>query len=974
MDNSLQLLCDNLKKIISQLKPQNTPLSFVLLTGKSNQGKTELLKQSSLHHYPIDEESHANIFYNNQGIILELGETWLSISKSLLAHSLKQLNRCHPSVKISGIILCIEATGLLEVDPLQLIEHCKAHTHLVERFAQALGHPIDTALMITKLDSLAGFCDFFQSEHEQDLKKPLGFSIDSYKLRSKLIVNYKTQFDQMIEVLGQRIIQKLHPARSSVKRTLIREFPLQLASLLLPIQTIIQQLASPSFKIQAIYFSSALQGGISVDKLNQKIQHEYALTVQDKFPQSTNFRAYFIEGALQAFQANTMHYTTETTKVHKALVCLGIAFVGIFAGSIAHQYIRSSSLLDSASQELLAYDALNSENKSQTVALYHLSRAENQLASLPKTLLSHTNLDQLKEQLHKSSQHKLQTIFFPYMVSILEKQITNSSLNQLEKYQALKIYLMLAEKEHYSEKEIKAWFHNYWEKNQANQLNDKDEFLLLKTLQNPLKTVTLNNQIISDTRNHLNALPPAYLYYSLAKTKFSQEKIPLQIAGFELASREIPMYFTKEGFKKITSLIPSICNQLQQENWILARQDLQELQKHIEEAYYFDYANWWKQFVKNTRPHRFQNYKQVQELMQTLYQHNSLTTLTQFVQAQTGPELHGNATVFNQKISNQFTGLNLLMSSATYELNQNIHELEKFLSTLSLVNDQGKTIFEVTKTRFKENSASDPLSSLYNKFRQLPEPLGHWAQQVADQTWYIFITESKNYLNTEWKKQIYPVYKNTIAHHFPLDSAENEEIQIHDFDNFFSPNGKLNVFANQFLKPFLDTTHPQWKPKELNGYIMPISDTLINELIRSNVISNMFFPDGADTSKIEFSLQKINLDPVVSTLQLTIGKTTLTDNQNSDSDTFFTWPQTGAKLSLHSIQGDNYELEESGPWAFFKMLQKVNVLVDNNDSSSLQILFEINGNSGRYLLKTQNQINPFSPGILTGFVLEKRIV
>jgi intracellular multiplication protein IcmF len=55
------------------------------------------------------------------------------------------------------------------------------------------------------------------------------------------------------------------------------------------------------------------------------------------------------------------------------------------------------------------------------------------------------------------------------------------------------------------------------------------------------------------------------------------------------------------------------------------------------------------------------------------------------------------------------------------------------------------------------------------------------------------------------------------------------------------------------------------------------------------------------------------------------------------------------------------------------MLEKVNVLVDSHDSSVLQILFEVNGNSGRYVLKTQNQINPFSPGILTGFVLKQEV-
>jgi intracellular multiplication protein IcmF len=314
-----------------------------------------------------------------------------------------------------------------------------------------------------------------------------------------------------------------------------------------------------------------------------------------------------------------------------------------------------------------------------------------------------------------------------------------------------------------------------------------------------------------------------------------------------------------------------------------------------------------------------------------------------------------------------------MSSSASQDLAQNINELEKYITTLSLVNDHGKTIFGLTKARFQGETLTDPLSVLYSRSRQLPEPISTWAKQIADDTWYIFINESRDYINKQWKKAVYQPYITTIAQHYPIDPTQKEELSLTDFDNFFSPSGTLNSFVNENLKPFLDTSHPQWKPKELNGYLLPISSELVNELIRANVISNMFFPDNSPRSKIEFSLQKISLDPVVSSFQLTLGKTVLTDNQESDSYTFFNWPQQNAKLVLNGIDGNHFELEETGTWAFFKMLQKVNVLVDNNDSASLQILFEVNGNSGRYLLKTQNQINPFSPGILTGFNLDQNV-
>ncbi len=164
------------------------------------------------------------------------------------------------------------------------------------------------------------------------------------------------------------------------------------------------------------------------------------------------------------------------------------------------------------------------------------------------------------------------------------------------------------------------------------------------------------------------------------------------------------------------------------------------------------------------------------------------------------------------------------------------------------------------------------------------------------------------------------------------------------------------------------------EPKVVNDLVLPIAQETMDEIIRANIITNMFFPEHNDESKINFSLQKINLDPVISSLHLQIGQTRLMDTQSTDSFISFTWPQNNAKLTLDSIEGNHYELAEQGTWAIFKLLEKVNVLIDEQDSSSLQILFEINSNSGRYLLKTNNQVNPFTPGILNGFTLNEAVV
>ena len=178
MDTSLKALCDAVKKVILQLKPQSSPLSFILLIGKDHQGKKTLLRQSLNEHITVDSERTADIYYNQHGLILELGESWLNQSKNILQYTLKQLNRCHRLLKISGIILCVDINELLNSEPLKYVEDSKLHTQILTRFGQSLGYRVSAAIIFTKLDAIAGFCEFYQNDHASELKKPLGFSLD----------------------------------------------------------------------------------------------------------------------------------------------------------------------------------------------------------------------------------------------------------------------------------------------------------------------------------------------------------------------------------------------------------------------------------------------------------------------------------------------------------------------------------------------------------------------------------------------------------------------------------------------------------------------------------------------------------------------------------------------------------------------------------------------------------------------------
>lgn len=973
MDNSLRTVCDAVRKIAAQLKPHLNPVSFVIMTGKGAQGKSTVLKQSGLIQVPLLGEEHARLYYNTQGIILELGENWISNSKTILQNTLKQLNKCNRYLKITGLVLCVDINELISTDPGQLADLKREHLHTLVRMGMNLGYPVDLSIIFTKMDAIAGFLEFYQSEHATDLAKPLGFSLECVNHPTKKMEAFDTQFNALIDQLSQQIIHKIHPARSTLKRTLVREFPLQLASLKTSIQSVLRGIPPKFFNIDALYFTSAEQGGVSCDRINKKIEHEYALVVPDTFAQATNYRAYFVEGALRSILEHCARAPQQENQKQTYLLATAIGIACLSIGLLTYNHLKASRILDEASKELLAYDALDRQTDQRSQALYHLTKASKKLSHIKAGTITLPKVQQLQHALSNGAQSKLQTEFIPQMTQQLEEVITNPSNTPLTRYNALKVYLMLGQSQHLSKEAVLRWFKHHWQSMDQNSYN-KNLALLKRSLNQSTRTMVINQQVVSDARNYLNALPSTYLYYSLAKESFPSEKSKIDIEGFNLATHELPVYFSRSHFDTTIQRIPEIGKKLQSEEWVLGRPAEADLNNLLIQAYCFDYVTWWQNFMKKSQPLRYQDYRQGQQLAQMLKQGHAFSRMLQFIQSETHPDLTKENALFNEQIASKFTDINLLSSSTGRELNQRVGELGQFVSTLSVIKDQGKTAFTITKLRFSTTNPTDPVTMLFNQSKQLPEPLGSWSKQIASDAWVILIKDARQYINQQWQQSVYPEYQKAIANRYPFDSSQSSEISLADFNRFFSTHGTLNQFSDEYIKPFLDLSSAEWKPKAVDDFVVPVSTDALEQIIRANIITNMFFPDHNNETKIEFTLQKVDLDPIVSHLEVQIGPNVLNDTQGTESRARFSWPQHDAKLSLDSIEGNHYELAEQGTWALFKLLEKVNVLVDEQDSSMLQILFEINSNSGRYVLKTNHPINPFTPGILNGFALKKELV
>jgi len=975
MEEIIKQLGDEIKKLCTALDSQHHPdtIQLIFVLGQQSAGKTTLLSQTGLTEATtVANDYHITLWHDNDSILIELPEALLFQHDNALHQLAKKLTKCHRKLYFHSLILCLSAHECI-TEPNFLANQAT----LLNLCRENVTTPVNFALMLTKMDSLAGFCEFFEQEQAVEHNKALGYSLNPLLTLPDLKKLSVKKFNLLTKSLHHKVIKKLHSTRNNFKRHLIREFPLQLEQLK-NVLTLIDKLPS-QLKLSGIYFSSARQQGNSISHLNSTIERHYALDLPLNITQADNDRVYFVKDALYDILQLKPQVTPKNTTNHLKLIGGVSAAMALLLTGLGYQHFKSSKLIDITNQELAYYQNLINDPSKFNQALLHLTKAESALEEPNYILLPSSQLTQLKNQIQQDYRIQLKQQFMPRLLQQVEQVLTNQHTTIVDKYQALKIYLMLSSPQRLDSRLVKSWYGNLWNKFLDKKQIAQQQKLLSQSLKKPYQPIVINQALVNDIRNLLTAIPQDYLYFMLIKSQLVENSIQVETPGFLNKSQKIPLHYTQQHFKNIVEKqIPQMLKNLQQEYWVLGntRLNLNRLNKALVERYCNDYVSWWTAFSERLIPQNFDNYQQAATVFKQLAQSDSLTLLIGLMKQNTKPlpPTSPDANLFNQKIAKKFTSINLLSESNVQALMKNLSELANYFSTLSFSNDD-QTAFDIAKSRFQNPVTNDPLSALYANAKQLPAPLNHWLDQLANNAWSLIIGQAKIHINNQWQNSVYAFYQQRINAHYPLSElSDGNEIKLEDFNSFFATGGQLNRFFTTYIKPFLNTESAEWKPKQVNDLIMPIQADTITEFVRANVIRQMFFNTLGHQATIHFKLRKLALDPVVAQFRLTIGENQLVDNQASESAKDFVWPSGTVKIEIFSIDGKHYEVTEQGDWALFKLLEQLNIAADPDDTSHFQIVFDINGNGGKYSLLADNSLNPFIPGILKEFTLNPKVI
>lgn len=951
---------------IPQLKHQ-----FNLILGSDCVGKSSLFNASQLDiiQTTTNGDIEINSWHDEEAVFLELPEKILS-SPPLLKVFLKQIKKYTRTKNINGIILCLDIYSAMQESPKAFVLYLKNWASNLTTITKTYSQLIPLHLVFTHMDKVAGFCHSFDESHG-----PWGYLFSPYINHASLLKQNSNNNDLLLKNLHGSLLVKLHKTEDKLTRYLIREFPLQMESIGNLVNACVNHLSIESFQTMGVYFTCAKQSNSAHDRLTTNISETYSLSLKNQVPQSSLDKSYFIDGMIKQIKLTP----SKKQKQHSPLKSkYAAAFAGLLlVGLSTHHYITNRHMTN-AYQELTQYQQSSKDSFDELLpALEHLSKANQSLDKMHGTLsLDHLAL--LNDQIKKQYESGINETFIPE----LAKQLTDVLIQSKEPadiYRALKAYLMLGNAKHLEKNYLIHWFTAFWKKH---ELSNPNAFasLLNEALSNPFKTIQLNDNLVEASRNYLLALPQSYLYFQLIEAYLPKETTRIPIENFTLSELLIPTFYEKTQVNSIyQERLPQISKQFEQDHYVLNNKD-SKVSRIIKEAYLKNYYLFWQQIMTKVKPKSFQNYSMGAHIFNSLAKNNSsLEQLLSLIQKNTHAFINPKTMLekqFNHQIASHFTSTNLLSATQIQSLRPLFLELTQYFETLSNSDNQLQTAFDMSKRRF-EQSNSDPLSRLMRLEKQLPEPLNRWSKSLATNAWYLLLQNAQIHVNQEWQNLVYHDYKTAIYDHFPFSSNENKEVSPEVFKDFFGHNGKLAHFFENYLSPFIDTTTARWDPKIKDGLQLPIHKDTIKELIRANLIKEMFFKYNNEQPSIKFTLHALELEPIIQDLTITMNGQKLIETQENKRSLEFQWPGNNPKfateLNVSNISGESFSKTEGGYWSWFKLLKKSSLQPYGDDMTNFQLTLNVEGNASRFLMITGTQMNPFIPGLLEHFSLPDKI-
>lgn len=643
----------------------------------------------------------------------------------------------------------------------------------------------------------------------------------------------------------------------------------------------------------------------------------------------------------------------------------------------------------------------------------------------------------------KAYEFQLKNLFLPKLIKYIEIYLKRGHRGG-DLYSSFRTYVMFNKLDYMDKQLVLDWFTAKWKSELEGQATKRKELLAhLNALLNlELAPSVLDKRVLASTRTLLLRVPVSKRIYERIRTnpKYTQRVDLLNEFGESVRDTynsspkvdthlSIPLLFTKEGYDNIdlspdSEVISSIVN----ERWLLAdddkarvdfiKDDLGEVSEKVKDHYLSEYNTYWKNVYSVLDVKPFKDLRHANDVL-TIFTDPVYSPLLAILQVgaantQLSSQLAANMADDNKegatgqlaslaaskvkwtKVDKQFRPVNVLLRESSKKpapINAvllRVSQLQEFVNEINLAPDPSKKAFDIAKVRY-QSGAGNAISSLRAYAKNMPKPLKGWLTTLADESWRVILRSAHQHVNAEWRTRVYSPYIQGLAGRYPLKVSAQEELALLDFIEFFKPGGTMDIFHQEYIKPFVNTRQG-WSNRGVDNYSLGLSKKTINQIRTALSIKNIFFRSNPEVPSLTFQLKPHFMRKNDARFMLEVGENRLSYSHGPKFWKTLKWSatdeQSRVRIIFEDLNEQQYSRSFEGPWAWFRLLDQSTLtrttasnvyLVTYNISdakpgrSELSPMRTPNEHKITYQIKAKSIHNPFKDNLLGSFRCPERI-
>ena len=624
-------------------------LPWYLLIGPQGSGKTSLLDFSGLE-FPINKidrkltrdtqgTQHCDWYFADHGVLIDTAGRYLSqpnveVDGSAWSTLLDLLRNRRRNRPLNGVLVTIPVETLLNSNEPELETLARQVRSRLQDVYQKLHVDVPIYLVLSKVDRLLGFDDFFDQLTREESDQVFGTSFRKEQSGADVTV-LRTEFEALLHRLNSQVIMRMHQERDTQRRGRILDFPHQLGL----VGERLCLFADSAFtgnryqrvsQLRGFYLTSAPHLTQEMDSATAGIGASLGINAS-VLPTLRSGHSRFIHHLLSQVIFPEAHLAgldqRERSRIHwgqstlylGALVSLAL-FGLLWTGGFSANYERLESLRNLGQTWTQEHTALGARDDSKA-ALNTLDSSYAATQAFPKKgevgYYERGGLYQgevVNPVVKAAYERELETQLLSRVATLMEGQIRANMKDRDRLLNSLRAYLMLNMKDRRDAAWLKDWVATEWSQRYTgntavqNDLNAHFERLLKLPFIYPI-----NDQLVTQARQVLRSESLATVVYRMLREQARNvpeyrlgQHLGPQGALFMGTDYVIPGFYTQQGYQQYFSVQGSmLVTAILRDNWVLGEgsgisgMDLRRLMVELEKLYFRDYANYWSEAVGN---------------------------------------------------------------------------------------------------------------------------------------------------------------------------------------------------------------------------------------------------------------------------------------------------------------------------------------------------------------------------------------